>query len=145
MNKQNQELNEVVNRGSVLKIDNIDVQAIKYKVTGKEARTRRAKKTQKIEVCFSILENLIAKRDYKTVFMQLVDPNNNIINNIDTIQLNIEGKIVSFTDSTTFYYENSEMMHCFDWERVDVLESGVYLIYLYLDNQIASEKVLILK
>jgi len=60
LNKKNEELAEAVNKGSVLTLANLEVEAIKYKITGKEASTKQAKKTQKIRVCFSVLANPIA-------------------------------------------------------------------------------------
>jgi hypothetical protein len=52
LNKQNEQLAETVNKGSVLKIYNIEVEAIKYKITGREATTKQAKKLKKYEFVF---------------------------------------------------------------------------------------------
>ncbi len=145
LNKENEALTETVNRGSVLKLDNVEVQAIKYKVTGKEARTRRAKKTQKIQICFSVLANPIAKTETKTVYMQLIDANDLVITANKDIRLSIGEQEIICTDSTVFDYKNLEIMHCFEWERIDVLNSGVYFINLFIEDRMSSQTILNLK
>lgn len=145
LNKQNEELAEAVNKGSVLKLESLEVEAIKYKITGKEAKTKQAKKTQKIQVCFSVLANPIAKAEPKTVYMQLIDSNGIVIKGTKEISISMLEKLVFCTDSTRFDYENIEMTHCFEWERVDVLAAGYYLINLIIEDKVSLQKTLKLK
>lgn len=145
LNKQNEELAETVNKGSVLILENLEVEAIKYKITGKEAITKQAKKTQKIQVCFSVLANPIAKAEPKTVYMQLIDSNGIVITGTKDISISMLDKLVVCTDSSYFDYENIEMTHCFEWERVDVLAAGYYLINLIIEDKVSLQKTLKLK
>ena len=145
LNKQNEQLAETVNKGSVLKLYNMEVEAIKHKITGKEARTKYAKKTQKIRVCFSILANSIAKAETKTVYMQLIDNNGIVIIGNKNMSIRISDNQVICTDSSEFNYDNIEMIHCFEWERVHMLTSGYYLINLILEDKVALQTTLKLK
>ena len=145
LNKQNEQLAETVNKGSVLKLYNMEVEAIKHKITGKEARTKYAKKTQKIRVCFSILANSIAKAETKTVYMQLIDNNGVVITGNKNMSIRISDNQEIHTDSSEFNYDNIEMIHCFEWERVHMLTSGYYLINLILEDKVALQTTLKLK
>ena len=145
LNKQNEELAETVNKGSVLKLYNMEVEAIKHKITGKEARTKYAKKTQKIRVCFSVLANSIAKAETKTVYMQLIDNNGIVITGNKNMSISILDNQVVCTDSSEFTYENIEMTHCFEWERVHMLAAGYYLINLIIEDKVALQTTLKLK
>jgi len=145
LNKQNEQLAETVNKGSVLKIYNIEVEAIKYKITGKEATTKQAKKTQKIRVCFSVLANPIAKAETKTVYMQLIDNNGIVITGNKNVSVSISDNQLVCTDSSEFIYENIEMTHCFEWERVNMLATGYYLINLIIEDKVALQTTLKLK
>ena len=49
------------------------------------------------------------------------------------------------TDSTSFLYNNVQMRHCFEWERVNKLESGYYLINLIMDNNVLLQETIKLK
>jgi hypothetical protein len=145
LNKQNEQLAETVNKGSVLTLDNIEVEAIKRKNTGREVSTRQAKKTQKIRVCFSVLANPIAKDEIKTVYMQLIDNNGIVITGNKNVSISILDNTVICTDSSEFDYKNIEMLHCFEWERVHMLAAGYYLINLIIDEKVALQTTLKLK
>jgi len=145
LNKENEQLVETVNKGSVLKLDNIEVEAIKHRRNGNEASTEKAKKTQKIRVCFSVLANPIAKSEVKTVYMQLIDNNGIVIRGNKNVSVSISDNTVICTDSSDFNYENIEMIHCFEWERVHMLAAGYYLINLIVDEKVALQTTLKLK
>ena len=145
LNKQNEQLAETVNKGSVLILDNIEVEAIKYKNTGREVSTQQAKKTQKIRVCFSVLANPIAKAEAKTVYMQLIDNNGIVIKGNKNVSVSISDNQVICTDSLEFNYKNIEMTHCFEWERIHMLATGYYLINLIIDEKVALQTTLKLK
>ena len=145
LNKQNEQLAETVNKGSVLMLDNIEVEAIKYKNTGREVSTKQAKKTQKIRVCFSILANPIANAEAKTVYMQLIDNNGIVITGNKNVSVSILDNPVICTDSLRFDYENIEMTHCFEWERVHMLAAGYYLINIIIEEKVALQTTLKLK
>ena len=145
LNKQNEQLAETVNKGSVLKIYNIEVEAIKYKNTGREVSTQQAKKTQKIRVCFSVLANPIAQAETKTVYMQLIDNKGIVITGNKNVSISILDNQVICTTSSEFDYENIEMTHCFEWERVHMLATGYYLINLIIEDKVALQTTLKLK
>ena len=146
LNKENEKLVETVNKGSVLKLDNIEVEAIKYGRNRNEKSTSHAQKTQKIRVCFSVLANPIAKAEVKTVYMQLIDNNGTVITGEEkNMSVSILDNQVICTDSSEFNYENIEMTHCFEWERVHMLATGYYLINLIIEERVALQTTLKLK
>ncbi len=145
LNKQNEQLAETVTKGSVLKIDEIEVEAIKYKSTGKEVVTKHAKKTQKIRVCFTISANPIAASEIKTAYMQLIDNNGFVLQGEKDIRTTILTDTVVCTDETYFNYKNNEMVHCFEWERTDILLSGYYLINIIIEGKQLAQTTLKLK
>ena len=145
LNKQNEQLVEAVNKGSVLKLDNIEVEPIKYRRNGNETSTTHAKKTQKIRFCFSVLANSIAKAGAKTVYMQLIDNEGIVIQGNKNISISISGNQVVCTDSSVFNYENIEMTHCFEWERIHTLVAEYYLINLIIEDRVTLQTTLKLK
>ena len=52
LNKQNEKLVEKINKGSVLELFDFDIETIKIRSSGKELITSKARKVQKIKVCF---------------------------------------------------------------------------------------------
>ena len=49
------------------------------------------------------------------------------------------------TTFTEFEYKNIKTTNCFEWERVQQLQSGYYLMSLILEGRIAAEKTFELK
>tara|TARA_B100000902_G_scaffold46014_1_gene53516 strand:+ start:4203 stop:5096 length:894 start_codon:yes stop_codon:yes gene_type:complete len=144
LSKVNAELEETVNKGSVLELERFEVSAIKKKITGKETTTKSAKKTKKINACFIVLGNSIAKAGTKEVYVQMIDQEGRVIpSNNFTFQS--KNDTVQYTYITKFDYQNSTIEHCFEWERGDVLLPGYYLINLIIDNKIIIQTTLKLK
>ena len=145
LSKQNQKLAEKVSKGSVLDVFKIDVEAVRYRRTGKEVSTHFAKKAQKVKVCFTIGANQISDAEEKIVFMQLIDTDGQLIKGNQNIEVGINDSIFHCTTSYTFDYKNIEMNNCFEWERVQQLESGTYLINLIIEGRIAAQQQLKLR
>lgn len=145
LNKQNKKLAEKVNRGSTLEVLDIDVEAVRYRGTGKEVSTRFAKKVQKLKFCFTIGANPISEAEGKKAFIQLINGNGELIHGKEDLQLTIIDSIFSVTTTSIFNYQNIEMTHCIEWERVDQLERGDYLINLIIEGRFAAQKELRLR
>ena len=143
--KQNKVLEEVVSKGSVLKIEDIEVEAIKYKSTGKEASTKYAKKTQKLSICFNISANQIAKAELKQAYIQILKPDGSILHGMEDIFIVVEDEQILCTTETEFNYKNIQMSHCLEWERLDVLESGFYTLIIFLEGKNLNNQYLSLK
>ena len=145
LNKKNEELSDKVNRGSVLEISNLNVKTKRYRGTGSEVSTRYAKKVQKVIICFTVSANKISNAETKIVFMQLIDDENNVKRGNDEIQALIVDSTIDITTSSNFEYKNAEIEHCFEWERVDPLTKGNYLVKLIIEGKVLAQTSLKLR
>ena len=139
LNKQNKRLADKVTKGSVLELFDVEVKTIRYRNTGRELATKYAKKVQKIRACFSVSANKFSDAEIKTVYLQVLDGGGNLVLGVDTITTIIADSIYSCTSSAEFEYENIEMTHCFEWERVQVLLPGMYRFSLIIEGRIAAQ------
>ena len=145
LSKQNEKLAEKVSKGTVLEVLNIDVEGLRYRGTGKEVSTRKAKKLQKIRICFTIGANQISDPEEKIVFMQFIDSNGELVKGKENIEVSVSDSIFNCTTSSAFHYQNVEMNNCFEWERVQQLESGNYLINLIIEGRVSGQQQFKLK
>ena len=145
LNKQNEKLAETVTKGSVLEVERLEVFPIKRKITGKEAITKQAKKTQKIQICFSVLGNSIAESGTKKAYIQIVSQDGLVLKSNSLIQTILESDTVDATTFTEFDYQNSTIDHCHEWERLDILQEGYYLISVIINKKIVAQTTLKLK
>jgi len=138
LNKQNKKLADKVSKGSVLKVFDVEVKTIRYRSTGRELATKYAKKVQKIRTCFSVSANQISDAEIKTIYLQVIDGDGELVSGTDTLTAIIADSSYSCTSSFEFEYKNIEMKHCFEWERVQVLSPGMHQINLIIEGGIAA-------
>ena len=141
LNKQNKKLAEKVSKGSVLEVFGVEVKTIRYRSTGRELATKFAKKVQKIKTCLSVSANQISDAEIKTIYLQVVDGNGELVLGTDMLATIVADSSYSCTSSSEFEYKNIEMTHCFEWERVNVLLPGIYQINLIIEGGIVARKI----
>ena len=145
LNKQNEKLVEKINKGSVLELFDFDIETIKIRSSGKELITSKARKVQKIKVCFTIGANHISNAEKKVLYMQLIDSRGNLILGNENVDVLVNDSTLKATTFTEFEYKNIKTTNCFEWERIQQLQSGYYLMSLILEGRIAAEKTFELK
>lgn len=140
LNKENEILSEKVSIGSVLEVLSLSIAPIRYTRAGKEKSTKYATKVQKLRVCFTIGANAISETEPKTVYIQLVNSNGQVIESADKF-IKLEDTVLNITSSSSFDYNNIEMEHCFDWQRTQPLIKGTYTLNLIIEGRIAKQLV----
>jgi uncharacterized membrane-anchored protein YhcB (DUF1043 family) len=145
LNKQNEKLAEKVNKGSVLELLSIDVEAVRYRSTGREVTTRFAKKVQKIRVCFSVGANQISDAETKEVYLQIINERGMLISGLEEINIEVNDSTFGCTSLAEFDYNNIEMENCFEWERIAQLERGTYLLNLIIEGRVLGQTELKLR
>lgn len=145
LNKQNIELEKKVSEGSILEISDVNVTTFRYRKSGRLVETSSAKKTQIIQVCFLVLQNTIAKKEIKNYYLQIIDPNSNVISSNDSIKYAIDSTALLFTKKDSLFYDNSEQSICLDWQRINILQDGIYKIHLYVDQRLSAKTAFRLK
>lgn len=145
LNKQNIELEKKVSEGSILEISDLNVTTFRYRKSGRLVETSSAKKTQIIQVCFLVLQNTIAKKEIKNYYLQIIDPNSNVISSNDSIKYGIDSTTFLFTKKDSLFYDNSEQNICLDWQRINILQEGIYKVHLYVDERLSAKTAFRLK
>ena len=133
--KQNVQLSDQVNKGSVLEVFNVLVEAFRFRGTGKEVSTRSAEKTQIIRACFNISANQIAKSGTKSVQLQYVNPRGEIVFSVDSIFSNEN----QYSVYESIDYLNKEVELCIDWQRNKMLVEGNYILKIFIDDLFLAE------
>ena len=145
LNKQNEKLAEKVNKGSVLELLSIDVEAVRYRSSGREVTTRFAKKVQKIRVCFSVGANQISDAETKEVYLQIINERGMLISGLEEMNVEVNDSTFGCTSLAEFDYNNIEMENCFEWERIAQLERGTYFLNLIIEGRVLGQTELKLR
>ena len=143
-------LKATVNTASVLKAEYIKVKSFKRKGSAKYAETTTAKRTNKIEACFSIMDNTIAKGGERTIYLRIIEPGGKVLgdrlNGSSTFKKSGSDEEILYTSTQTINYNNQKQDLCLKHEEKErVFTAGTYLIEVYVDGNLAGNSTLNLK
>jgi len=143
-------LESTVNKASVLRSEYLKVTSYKKRNNDKFTTTAMAKRTNKIESCFTVLENKIARSGEKTIYIRIIEPGGKIVGNrtegSSTFKNADTNEDILFTTSKTIDYKNENQNLCIDWTEEDrVFTSGEYMIELYIDGYLSGVSSLTLR
>lgn len=141
---QNENLAKTVEKASKLVVMNLRTQAIKEKSSGREVVTERARRADKLKVCFSIAQNEVAQSGDKLYYVQIIDSKNNVLGEKKVENFGEQTLTYSFT--TTVAYENKSVDVCesLDNNGVD-FEKGTYFVNIFDKGTLVSKTSFTLK
>lgn len=131
---QNTQLAEVVERGSALNLSAFTVDAVRVRNNGKMVSTTRANRTDKLKICFTVADNLIAEAGDREFLLEVLDPQGNVISGGNT-KSSESGASVTYSKGTFFYYENSNIDVCDYIDKPGTeYQKGNYMVNVYDDG-----------
>ncbi len=139
LQKSNENLSSKVALASRLDVSEVSVFGVNVKrdLTGKE--TDRARRTDKIRVCFTLNENKVAKAESKKLYLRIIAPDGVVLTEgtTDEYKFEFNGGQGYYSDKKVIEYGNEEVQYCLDWakpnEEFEVL-AGEYNIFLYAED-----------
>ncbi len=128
-------LSEKVNRASVLDISNIEITPLRIRRNGTTSPTAFARRTEKLEVCFRILENVIAATGTEHVYLRVISP----LGETMAVEALGSGVLVTaenndevrYSVAETLIYRNMEQDLCMYWQPEHPFQQGIYTIEVY--------------
>ena len=137
---ENSKLNKTVEIAKRLKTYEVYADAVK--VTGggtKERQTDKAKKADRIRVCFTVLDNQLADKQEKLVYAVIHGPDKKVFVEGDKSKITLlNGQEVAYSIKKEIFYDNKVMQLCMNWEvkQPNVLVAGKYTVEIYCEGVI---------
>lgn len=142
--KKNQSLNKIIEKGSVLTANSFKAQAYRN-LNGALSLTKKAHKAETIQVCFTLAENALAERGEKELYIQIVNPKNNVIANRGSIEFG--DSLLIYSTKTTLNYNNQVIDICTNIvaDPTDKpLTKGTYFVSVfYKDQKLGDTKIIL--
>ncbi|MAQ76004.1 MAG: hypothetical protein CL613_06705 [Aquimarina sp.] len=134
---QNNKLAEIVERGSALTAANIKAEGVRVRSSGKIVTTNRASRAEKVRVCFTLAPNKLTEKGDKDLFVQVVNPKNNLIG--DKISVNFDDAVLTYSGRNKVFYENDALDVCIlvDTAEGELVE-GNYVVNLFSGPKMIS-------
>lgn len=146
----NKNLETTVNTASVLRAEYLKVSSYKRKGSGSYSATPTAKRVHKMEVCFDVLENKIAKAGEKTVYLKVTEPGGKPLGNKGMGSGSFKtagGEDMMYTSSSTITYTGTKQNVCLNYEEQQdkMFPVGNYLVEIYIDGNLCGSTTYSLK
>ncbi|MDG5490433.1 hypothetical protein [Psychroserpens sp. SPM9] len=140
--KENEHLEKSIEKGALLTANSFKARGYE-KFFGAKRSSTKAKRVHSIEVCFTLAENSLTEAGNKELYIQILNPRNNVV---------ADKGAVRFGDSSLIYsakeiinYTNQVVEICIDVDAdIDEqpLESGTYYISIFhKDRKLGSTEV----
>jgi hypothetical protein len=140
LSKDKQVLNEKVNLASQLKAYNVKASTVKLRSNGtKESETDKAKRVERVNICFTLSENKIASSGSKTVYIRIARPDNVIVceGKDDIYTFEYQGQKIQYSMKKEINYDNKAQELCLSWNKKDdkvAAMVGKYNIAIFIDG-----------
>ena len=110
LNRQKEELTNMVNQAAVLKLYNYSAQAVRFRGGSKESNTDRADRAERIRIDFTVAANDLIQPGSKTFYVRIADPTKAIISKGtgDEYAFESNGETLQFTEKIRVNYEGKE-------------------------------------
>lgn len=139
----NTQLFNSLEKGALIGISNLDATAIIVRKGGKIKETKRANRADKIRVCYTIAPNTLAQAGDRVLYVQVINPDNNIIG--DKSNITFGQDLLTYSKSESVFYENQALDVCaiVGSTGQDVLK-GLYTINIFdAQRQIGSTTLML--
>lgn len=142
---QNTELSTVVKDAAALQTVGLTGLGVIERSNGKQIPTERARRSDKIKVCFTVARNMLAEAGDKELYVQVIDPKNNVLGSND--QLEFEDQILNYSLISRFNYENKNLEVCEYVTPSDdsKFEEGRYKVNVFSSKELISSSEFVLK
>lgn len=131
LNKLNASYKSTIDKASALKV--VSFKVLTYNtVLGRKTETVRASKTNVIDVCVTLSNNVLTTPGRKDVYIQIVSPDNQIF--ADKGEVRFEDNALNYSARTSFFYQNKSVDVCTAIGanvKEQPLKEGTYLINVF--------------
>ena len=142
---QNTQLATVVEDASVLSAVGLKGFGVIERSSGKLIPTERASRSDKIRVCFTVAKNKLVEVGDQELYVQVIDPKNNVIGVNEQIQF--EEKTLNYSVVSKFNYEQRNLNVCEFVASKDKngFEKGRYMVNVFNKKDLVSTSEFTLK
>ncbi|GIV32721.1 MAG: hypothetical protein KatS3mg031_0256 [Chitinophagales bacterium] len=141
-------LTQKVELSSLLIPENIQATGVFLKSNDREVPTTKAKKTQKLKICFDVPENRGVDPGEKTILLRILNPQGATIaitSEGSGLFVTDQGEETQYTTKAQFTYSNKKQNVCTYWTQTQAFGAGTYKIFFYQNGHQLSSAEFTLK
>jgi hypothetical protein len=144
LNEANVNLSKSVDVAKKLSIDHLEASGVIQKRSGRLVPTTRARRVDNLRICYVVPSNLLTEPGEKRYYVQVIDPNLNVIGSNTAVQF--KESVLNYSYVTRFTYDNLSLDVCnFVTSQEIDFEKGVYTVNVFEQSVLVSTSTFSLK
>ena len=142
--REKETLVDKVKEATVLRAYNVIVSGVRLTGSGRERETDKAKKIERVKICFTLGENKLTEPGIKTVYIRILRPDNVVVTQKvgEDYSFTFQDQQLEYTVKKEVDYQNKDLYTCLFWTKKTKEESamvGVYNISVYTGGYLIGE------
>ncbi|MGB3607336.1 MAG: chromosome partitioning protein ParA [Psychroserpens sp.] len=133
---QNTQLATVVENAAVLQTVGLKGFGVIERSSGKLIPTERARRSDKIRICYTVAKNALVGAGDKELYLQVLDPQNNVLGANEQIQF--DTAVLNYSIVSKFNYENKNLNICEFVPPNDEFQKGRYIVNVFNKKELIS-------
>ncbi|RAJ18083.1 coiled-coil domain-containing protein [Olleya aquimaris] len=147
LSRINRRYENKIKKAKVLNVKDVFVEGVRrITSSGSIKSTTSAKRAKKLNVCFTIPDNKFTSKGKKVLYVQVVDPKNNVVGDKGEVKMQGDSSLI-FSKKLVVNYNNDSLQECIFVEPLDnePFVKGNYYINIYHNNTLIGKTSLSLK
>lgn len=143
LKKTNTSLKNALKKASLLNANSI--KAVAYKEGDLITETTKAAQTNRINVCFTLAENILAQKGEKEIYIQILNPLHNVIGAKGSV--NFKEDLLIYSDKQIVHYNNQILDICtaiHPQKNDHPFAKGTYFVSVFLKNRKLGDTQIVL-
>lgn len=133
---QNTELASVVESAAVLQAVGLKAFGVIERNSGKLVPTERARRSDKIRICYTVAKNTLVGAGDKELYVQVLDPNDNVLGANEQIEFG--ETVLNYSLVSKFNYENRNLNICEFVAPNGSFAKGRYTVNIFNKKELVS-------
>lgn len=135
LSKVNTTLSKKIINASQLDIEDLSVNAVKRITNKRIITTNDSKKANKLHIEFTVSKNKFLQEGEKDIYIQILNPNNNIIADQGAVQFGKQSLIYSKKIKVNYKNKDLNIGSLITTDTDEPLTKGVYFVNVFNDNR----------
>lgn len=141
LEQKNKNQSLIIKKVKTIQAVNINISALRKR----DKPTKRASKTKKLKVCFTLTKNEFAEQGLNHVYIRIASPDGNILYHSKKDLINYQGKQIVYSAKRSVNYKGEEIQKCLYYKSDKEFEEGAYIVNVYFNGREIGESILELK
>jgi hypothetical protein len=139
LSEEKEEFKRKATLGERIRAYNISANGYRTQGISRESETDRARRTDRIKVCFTIGENLVIPPGDREVYVRVARPDNVILalGSSDTYMFTYQNERLQYSMKQVINYQNRPLPVCMHWDKIvdGQAMTGVYHVSIFFEDQ----------